>query len=414
MKRNKVIPFILTAIVLTSCGSKFYDKVDPDFGATDNHELYEISDTKAYSETYFKMHGRYYLDSQRDVCFFDFSSSGFEVTFNGTALEACLYTTNANSDKNRPYLAVNVDNDYDPEHAIPIQLTNGKHSNCDGFENGFFVHNHVTLVSGLTSGEHTIRVYKRSECLNSKVGVKSISTDGTILPVNAKEFDLKMEFYGDSVTCGYAVESPDYYERFSTRTENSMKTYANYAANALNADVSHISCGGYPMYKSKYSQGCTPDNIPDMVSLASVDYQTTNPHVWDNSKFVPDVIVIALGANDGSLFDWSNPNSEYNQNLLTNYKSSYASFIATLRTLYGSEPLIVVSDEIILLYERYQSIMDEIVSESNDPNLIRVHMNAYNEAHDRVLPGEGHPNKEMHQIAGDELATAIRNKLSGN
>ena len=147
----------------------------------------------------------------------------------------------------RPYLSVVIDNDYDPDHSFPISLTADKYSNSQRREGAYFVHEHVVLAHGLEYGKHTIRVYKKSECLMSKVAIKSLSCDGEFVTVEPKEMKMKMEFYGDSVTCGYAVESPDFYENFSTRTENSLMSYANYAANELSADVSLISCGGYPM-----------------------------------------------------------------------------------------------------------------------------------------------------------------------
>ena len=412
-QKNKLILFPILIALATSCGqnSQFYDKVDLDFGAVTNVTPYTVRDTKTINDTsYYKMHGRYYTDTNLGVNFFNFSSAGFEVTFVGTTLEACLYTTNADSNSSRPYIAVCIDNDYDPEHATPIQLTNGKHSNCTGKNGQYFIHDHVVLAHDLENKEHTVRVYKRSEANYSKVGVKSFATDGTLLPVKAKEFDLKMEFYGDSVTCGYAVESPDFYENFSTRTENSMKTYANYAANALNADVSHISNGGYPMYKSEYSEGCSPDNIPELVDYASCDWNTLTKYTWDNSKYIPDVVVIALGANDGSILSTFDPASKDFSDFVDMYKTKYLAFIQKLFTLYPNT-LIVVSDEILPLGEVFDNAMDEVVVAINNPRVIRAKYNAYNEAKDRMLPGAGHPNKEMQQLAGLELANIIRNAL---
>lgn len=404
----------LSIFPLISCGDSnpFYSKVDYEFGIETNISPFEVRDTKFINnEEYFKMHGRFYYDESRNVKFFNFSSSGFEVTFRGTTLEACLYTTNANNDTNRPYLAVCVDHDYDPEHATPIQLTSGVHSNSERYENGYFIHEHVVLAHDLENTTHTIRVYKRSECLISKVGVKSVSTDGEILPVEAKSLDLKMEFYGDSVTCGYAIESDNYYERFCSRTENSTKTYANYCANILNSDVSHISCGGYPMYKSLYSEGCSPDSIPEMVSLADVEYQTINRHTWDNSQYIPDVVVIALGANDGSKLIGKWGDSDYVNSFVTEYKKTYKEFINKLFTLYP-DALIVVSDEILPIADVFEDAMDQIVEEFNSTKVIRATYTAYYDAKDRTMPGEGHPNKEMNQIAGRQLAELITNALN--
>ena len=56
--------------------------------------------------------------------------------------------------------------------------------------------------------------------------------------------------------------------------------------------------------------------------------------------------------------------------------------------------------------------MDEIVSEYNNPNIFRAKYTAYERAEDRMLPGSGHPNKEMQYLAGLELAELIQGKLN--
>ena len=420
MNHKRIFPLFLTLFMATGCGStdqkQFYDKVDREFGVVTNVEPYEVHDTKSINETeYFKWHGRHYKDNSLDAEFFSWSNAGFEVTFTGTTLEAALYTTNADSDKNRPYIAVSIDNDYDPNHATPIQLTSLDHSNSEKKVGGYFSHAHVVLAHGLENKEHTVRIYKRSEINNSKVALKSVSTDGSFLPVKAKALDLKMEFFGDSVTCGYAVESADFYENFSTRTENSMKSFANYAANYLNADASLISCGGYPIYKSEYAKG-NPDNIPAMFSRADNDWNVTKPIDWDNSLYIPDVVVIALGANDGSyLANYKEGTTAYKM-ALNKYKTKYIEFVDTILKAYPTTQ-VVVSDEVIPIKDVYDEIMDEIVKEYNAGHtlthpLLRVKYDSYEKSKDKTMPGAGHPNETMQHIAGKELAEALSNSLN--
>ena len=417
MKKRLLI--LMVALLATSCGNnndtpdqkEFYSKDVPEYGISFDVAPYTVNDTKGVTDSgYFKMHGRHYYESTLQAEFINFSNSGFEVTFVGTTLEGHFFSTRASETESRPYLAVCIDNDYDPDKATPICLTSKTYSNCTGMHGSYYEHEHVVLAHGLEYGEHTVRVYKKSECLVSKVAIKAVSTDGELVPVKAKELPLKMEFYGDSVTCGYAVESTDYYEKFCTRTENSLMSYANYCANALNADVSLISCGGYPMYKSKYSQGCTPDNIPAMVSLADVEYATQTEHTWNNASYVPDVVVVALGANDGSIL--MDLKAESARTLfLKNYKTSYKNFIDKLFTLYPNTT-VIVSDEILSIDDNFERIMDEIVNEYNSPKVIRAKYTAFERAVDRTMPGEGHPNKEMQRLAGLELAELITNALN--
>ena len=415
MKLHKFAPLLLIFPLLVSCNSEeheFYSKYDFDFGIVKNVTPYEIKDTVTIKDNVeaFKFHGRHYFNSTINAEFFGFSNSGFEVSFYGTSLEGCFYATKADDNDNRPYIAVSIDNDYDPDKAIPIQLTTKTNSNSDGYEGGFSRHSKIVLAHDLPLGNHTVRIYKRSECNNSKVAIKSVSCDGNIdRVVKSKNLNLKLEFFGDSVTCGYAVESDDFYENFSTRTENATKSFANYCANYLNADVSLVSAGGYPMYKSAYSEGCTPDNIPDMFSLASIDWNTNPLIQWDNSRYVPDVVVIALGANDGSYLE---QHKNVTDLVVGKYKTKYIGFLDKIFETYP-DCVVVVSDEILTIDEHYENEMDEIVESYNSShtlkhNLIRMKYNAFNLSKDKTLPGAGHPNQTMQHIAGKELA----NKLS--
>ena len=241
--------------------------------------------------------------------------------------------------------------------------------------------------------------------------MKSLATDGEILPVEAKPLGLKIEVYGDSVTCGYAVESDDFYENFTTRTENGMKTYANYAANVLNADLSSVSAGGYPLYKSIYCEYNHPDNIPDMLSMAEFEYQTSFDHPWDNSLYVPDVAIIALGANDGSMLGRYAAGSKEYDDFLATFEQKYYDFIDRLYEKYP-DTLIVISDEILDTWV-FAEIADRVYDnlKAQGKKVARAKYNAYSLAKDRTLPGAGHPNKEMQLIAGHELAKTISDAL---
>lgn len=419
MKKAMLLCLVLClpTVLLSSCGdSRFYETSNETFGIELNPPTYSINDTKnSLDEAYFAYHGRYYKD--KEALWMSFSNAGFEVTFYGKVLEGSFYATAADSDLNRPYLAVAIDNDLNPDDMKAVRLTSsGTYSNATTTKNGYTLHPHVILASFENEGKHTIRVYKRSECQNSQVGVISLSTDGTILPVEKKSLDLKIEVFGDSVTCGYAVESDDYYEKFSTRTENSTKSYANYAANYLNADVSLVSAGGYGLYKSAYTENLKPDNVAEMFSLADFTYDTndSNRHSWDNSKYVPDVVVVALGANDASkLATYSKGSDDYNS-FLSIYKEKYVDFLSLIKTTYP-DCVIISSSEIIPFSDDIVLKTDEAVEEYNASKgnvVTRFKDDAYTTSKDKTTPGAGHPNQEMQKIAGRELANCIDDVLS--
>ena len=61
----------------------------------------------------------------------------------------------------------------------------------------------VTVFEGVEKREADIRLIKLNEG-NSLFALREIMTDGTVEPLPARP--LKMEFIGDSITCGYGVE----------------------------------------------------------------------------------------------------------------------------------------------------------------------------------------------------------------
>lgn len=404
-------------IMLNSCGSsQFYDKVDQDFGAKGVSSI-TVSDTISLSSDGIdkvKFHGRYYYDEKLNSTWFDFSNSGFEVTFTGTSLEGAFYATNAGDDTNRPYMAVFIDNNYDSSKEIPIKLTtSGTGKNGDKYNSSYSYHPRVLLADGLENTKHTVRVYKRSESNVSHIGLKSLSTDGSFNDLEAKKLDYKMEVFGDSVSCGYGVDSSDYYQKFCSQTEDATKSFTNVCANLLNSDISTIACGGYPIYKSKYSASCLPGAIPDMFSYSSVQWYTTDIKTWDNSKYIPDFVVIALGANDCSIYN--ELDSSNKEEFVVKYKQAYSSFINLIFDTYP-DTNVIVSEEIIPINEDIAKANKEVVSQYNLTNTHKVltyfSTDAAEKATDQTRPGEGHPNKEMQSLAGKDLFNHITGLLA--
>ncbi|SHJ10633.1 GDSL-like Lipase/Acylhydrolase family protein [Dethiosulfatibacter aminovorans DSM 17477] len=148
-----------------------------------------------------------------------------------------------------------------------------------------------------------VRVVKLSESAYSTIGVRGIKTDGNVSP--APEKGLKIEFIGDSITCGYGVEGANN-DLAKTSNENFAKSYAYLAAEKLDADYSAVAYSGYgvisghttyghrqplrsvPRYYSKF--GNSGGTFSDGMSPSDV--------AWDHREFVPDIVVINLGTND--------------------------------------------------------------------------------------------------------------------
>ncbi len=151
----------------------------------------------------------------------------------------------------------------------------------------------VTVASGLSDGVHRIEVYRDTEEVFAESRFDAIVTDGEISPVPEKP--LKMEFIGDSITCGYAA----YPIEDKTKSveyplwEAGSNTYAFLTAEALGAEYQSVCASGYGIVCGWNADGVT---LSDMYETHSFYYNKT---AWDFSD-PSDIVVINLGTNDNN------------------------------------------------------------------------------------------------------------------
>lgn len=239
------------------------------------NKLYE-SDFKADTD-HVKISGRTYTDNNGTVILSN-TCSAVEFAFCGKLAEITL-TSDCTSSKARVGIFVNG------ERTIDTMLTEKTTT--------------LTVFESETPKNCIISIVKLSEQSHSYVGVKNIHavTEYGIIPTPERE--RKIEFIGDSITCGYGVDAPNEHYDFSTETEDGSKTYAALIGKALDADVNIIAWSGIGAY-SCYTSG----DEPSQWKLVSGIYGNTDTmHTskkWDFSFWQPDVVVINIGTNDNS------------------------------------------------------------------------------------------------------------------
>ena len=188
----------------------------------------------------------------------------------------------------------------------------------------------VTVFEGAEKREAEIRLIKLNEC-NSLFALREIVTDGKIEPLPDRP--LKMEFIGDSITCGYGVEGKSEAESFTTATENAAKAYAFLTAEAVNADVvltcfsGHGIVSGYTDNPEVINDDCL---VPPYYEVEGRnDFRLPTGKCVDEirrdfSRFQPDYIVINLGTNDLS---WCGTDEARGKE----YARLYTEFLKTVR-----------------------------------------------------------------------------------
>ena len=189
----------------------------------------------------------------------------------------------------------------------------------------------VTVFEGQEARDAEVRLIKLSEGTQSLMALQEILTDGKIEALPDK--NLKMEFIGDSITCGYGVEGKSEAETFTTATENAEKGYACLTAEALGADAVLTCFSGHGIV-SGYTADPAVRNLSELVPpyyemegrngfrLPSGKLVEEIPR--DFGAFRPDYIVLNLGTNDMS---WCGTDPERGQL----FAQQYAAFLKTVR-----------------------------------------------------------------------------------
>ena len=150
-----------------------------------------------------------------------------------------------------------------------------------------------TVAADLAPGPHEVVVTKRTE---ASVGVMQYlgitPRDGSLLD-SEEGVARRIEYVGDSITCGYGVRGPDATCPFSPETEDETLGYAALAAEALGARATVVAFSGQGVYRD--DEGSTVHPMPELFLRTLPDDPTST---WSFDGPAPDAVVIALGTND--------------------------------------------------------------------------------------------------------------------
>ena len=108
----------------------------------------------------------------------------------------------------------------------------------------------------------------------------------------------KIEFIGNSITCGYGIEASSPAAPYLEETANYYYTYAAQTARNLDAQALVVARSGIGVYRN-YNGPQTGD-IVNMNTEYPYTFLYNNRLHWDFSRFTPDVVCINLGTNDTS------------------------------------------------------------------------------------------------------------------
>ena len=255
------------------------------------------------------------------------------------------------------------------------------------------------LASVLAPGKHQVQLFKRTEWDKGKTLFYGFDLPGNaklLLPPAPKK--RKIEFYGNSITCGYADEDNSGKDRWYGCFENNYLSYAAITARHFDAEYYCISKGGIGILISWF-----PLIMPEMYDLTDATDSTSK---WDFSKYTPDVVVINLFQNDSWLVN--KPDHEQFKNRFgskapdaATIVKAYKDFVETIRTNYPDASIICALGSMDATREGsvWPGYMQKAVDEMNDQNIYTLFFPYKNT--------NGHPNVDEQKVMADSLINFI-------
>jgi peptidoglycan/LPS O-acetylase OafA/YrhL/lysophospholipase L1-like esterase len=308
---------------------------------------------------------------------FAWPGSAIRVTFSGTGLDMRLRDDGTN------FLSVVVD--HGPVSVLGTLA--GAHD--------------YALASDLAPGPHEIDVTKRTE---ASIGVMQylgvVPRDGA-LGDSADGAGRRLEYVGDSITCGYGDRGPSAACFFTPETEDETLGYAALAADALSARAVVVAYSGMGMYRDDL--GSTAHPMPELFLRTLPDDPSST---WAFDQGAPDAVVIALGTND---YETGDPGPAFDH--------AYAEFLRDLRARYANAYLVatlspMLSDAVPPGSGRRTSCAARILGAVRERNAAGDTRVAYLEFDEQTAEAgygcDGHPSATTHRRMATKLADALR------
>ncbi|HSZ26506.1 MAG TPA: SGNH/GDSL hydrolase family protein [Cytophagaceae bacterium] len=337
--------------------------------------------------------GRIDFSSKNDPAF-SYSGVSIKLMFTGDAIDMLLQDLAEGDEQHTNYLNVIVDD----EEPQVVKLN--KHQRI------YF------LARNLDLREHTLEIIKRTESSIGGVVLHGfrLRRGNKIMPLTDVP-QRKIEFIGNSLTTGYGNEvsiapppqgNPN--TGFHSVNENNYTAWGAVTARALKARYHCTAYSGRGLYRN--NTGSTNGTLPLIYDF--ITPEKTNV-VWDHQKFIPDVIVIDLGAND---FATGVPDS-------SEFCSTYLSFIEKLKTIHPLSKIVCVAGNSLTdtwpagenRWTKMRNYLNSIVKKATEKGDTTVY---YFELTPQTAPyGEDwHPTNATHKKMADAIVPFIKSITS--
>lgn len=317
----------------------------------------------------------------QDSAMLSWPGNSITINFKGTGVKALL-----RDEKGTNYFKVIVDGQLMPD----IQLDSSKQW--------------YMLASGLQKGEHTVQLFKRTEWVFGRTWFYQFQLDpGTTISKAPAPKKRKIEFYGNSITCGYGVLDTSGQDRGTPPFEDNYLSYAAITARHFNAAYSCIARSGIGILISWF-----PQVMPEMYDRLYGDDETVK---WDFSQYTPDIVVVNLFQNDSWLV-LQPQHEEFKHRFGTTAPTpdqiikAYQDFIESIRVKYPNAYIICALGNMDATKEgaAWPGYITKAV-ENMDDKKITAHFFPYKNT-------AGHPHINEQQAMADDLIKYIEENIA--
>ena len=259
------------------------------------------------------------------------------------------------------------------------------------------------LASGLSNKKHKVQLFKRTEWALGKTWFYGFETSSKAKILQPPPLPKrKIEFYGNSITCGYAMEDSSGNDSWHGFFENNYLSYAAVTARHFNAQYSCIAKSGIGIMISWF-----PLIMPEMYDRLDA---TDPDSKWDFGQYTPDVVVINLFQNDSWLIEKPD-HDEFkhrfgskapDENFIV---TSYENFVKTIRNKYPNAYIICVlgNMDATKTGSPWPGYVEEAMKDINDPKIL-THFFEYKNT-------PGHPKTGEQKKMADSLIEFIEKNI---
>ncbi|MDE7326706.1 MAG: GDSL family lipase [Lachnospiraceae bacterium] len=340
------------------------------------------------------------------ICYLGYSASEIGFFYNGDRIAADIVTDDWRKEEGREgWAGVFIGEDKEPFRRFPLKEEEKEYEIFDRAA--------YAAAKGVTKDslpkELAIRIVKYSEVAFGAMGIRYLLVeDGAELrPLPEKK--RKLEFIGDSITCGYGIEGVWNVDVFNTPQENPFKNYALRTARALDADYQLVSWSGIGLITDWIPpERDTPDEtvlIPQLYPYTAYTVSERlgiKPEEWEPSRFLPDLVIIHLGTNDDS---YTRQNAAREAVFLKAYRRLYQK----VRENYGDVEIVCCLG---IMVRTLCPVIAGMVEELRAAGDVHIHYLEFEgQRKEDGIAADWHPSEITHRKAAEKLTEFCRGLL---